>query len=184
MRRPGTHRARDGERGMTMVEVMIVVAIIGLLYVVLSNSYQGWSEKYRVETSVKEMFADLMDARGRAMLQNRAHFVGLTPGATPRYLVYDDTSPAPDGNGLMDVNDTLVRNVAVRYPVTVNPAGTAMLKFTRDGMLVTNTGFNPGVQVYIRLTSPVAADYDCINLGPTRVKMGRFNEATNACVER
>ncbi len=184
MRSTGAPRAREGERGMTMIEVLIVVALIGLLYVILSNAYQGWAEKYRVETAVKEMFSDLMDARGRAMLQNRTHFVGLTPGATPRYLVYADSNPAPDGNGLMDANDTLVRNVAVRYPVTVTPAGTVMLKFTRDGVLVTNTGFAPGVPVNIRLTSPVAADYDCINLGPTRVKMGRFDEATNACIER
>jgi len=180
MQGTGTKRARDGERGMTLIEVLIVVALLGLLYAILSNSYQGWSEKYRVETAVKELFADLMDARGRAMLENRAHFVGITPGATPRYLIYEDTNPAPDGNGLMDANDTLVRNVAVRYPVTMTPAGTAMLKFTRDGLLTMNTGINGN----IRLTSPVAADYDCITLAPTRIKMGRFNEATNVCVER
>ncbi len=180
MRGPGTRRARGGERGMTLIEVMIVVALLGLLYVILANSYQGWSEKYRVETAVKEMFADLLDARGRAMLANRPHFVTITTGTSPRYLVYEDTNPAPDGDGLLQPADTAVRTVTVRYPVTVDPAGMVTLTFSRDGMLSMNTG-SSGT---IRLTSPVAADYDCINLGPTRIKMGRYNEATNACVER
>lgn len=171
-------RARR-DSGMTMIEVLIVVALLGLLYVILSNSYQSWSEKYRVETAVKEMFADLMDARGRAMQKSRAHFV-LVSTAPARYQVYEDTSPPPDGNGVMEAADTHVRTVSVRYAIAVFPAGMAQINFNRDGVVSTSTG-NAGV---IRLTSPVAADYDCINLGPTRVKMGLFDAATNACVER
>lgn len=171
--------AKGGNRGMTMIELLIVVGLLGLLYVILSNAYQGWSEKYRVETAVKEMFADLMDARGRAMLTNRPHFVTLTTSPA-RYLIYEDTNPAPDGNGLLESTDTAVRTATVRYPITVSPAGTATLSFNRDGLLSMNTG----TAAYIRLTSPVSADYDCITLGPTRIKMGKFNEATNACVER
>ncbi len=179
MQGTGMKRARDGERGMTMIEVMIVVALLGFLYVILSNSYQSWAEKYRVETAVKEMFTDLMDARGRAMQRSRAQFVTIST-APARYQILEDTSPAPDGNGMLEATDTSVRTATVRYPITVTPAGMTTLNFSRDGLLSMNTG-DTGV---IRLTSPVAADYDCITLGPTRIKMGQFNATTNTCVER
>ncbi len=175
----GTKRATGNERGMSIIELMIVVGLIGLLAAILSNSYQGWSEKYRVETSVKEMFADLMDARGRALQRNRAHIVSLSTSPA-RYLVYEDTSPAPDGNGTLEAADTWLRTVAVRYPFTVSPAGTTAINFNRDGLLSLNTG-DTG---FIRLTSPVVSDYDCITLGPTRIKMGQFDAATDTCVER
>ena len=170
---------KRGDRGISLIELLIVVGLLGLLYAILSNAYQGWSEKYRVETAVKEMFADLMDARGRAMATNRPHFVAVSTSPA-RYLVYEDTNPAPDGNGVLEAADTAVRTVTVRYPITVSPAGTATLSFSRDGLLSMNTGTSG----YLRLTSPVSADYDCITLGPTRIKMGKFDEATNACVER
>ncbi len=181
MVRQGTGRAMRGERGASMIELMIVVAIVGLLYVILSNAYQGWAEKYRVESAVKEMFADLMDARGRALQTNRAHFVLVTTTTTPaRYHVFADTSPAPDGNGTYGAGDTWVRSRTVQYRVTLAPATVTAINFNRDGLLSTNGG----TAATIRLTSPVASDYDCINLGPTRIKMGRFDETWNRCVER
>ena len=171
--------AKGGECGMSLLEVMIVVTILGLLCVILANSYQGWSEKYRVETAVKEMFADLMDARGRAIQRSRAHFVTVTTSPAG-YQMFEDTSPQPDGNGTLEAADRAVRTAGVRYPITVIPAGTTQINFNRDGLVSMNSG-STGV---IRLTSPVSADYDCITLGPTRIKMGQFNAATNACDER
>ncbi len=171
-------RARGDESGFSMIEILIVVGLLGLLYVILGSYYQGWVEKYRVETTVKEMFADLMDARGRAMQKKRAHFI--VPVPPNGYQIVEDTSPAPDGDGVQDPNDTWVRSGTVRYPVTTIPASMTQITFRRDGLLSTNVGDT----ATLRLTSPVQADYDCINLGPTRVKMGRFDEATNACVER
>ncbi len=170
---------RGGERGLTLIELMVVVALLGLLCVILSNSYQRWSEKYRVESAVKEMFADLMDARGRALLTSRAHFVAVTTSPA-RYQIFEDTNPGPDGNGLLEGGDASIRITAVRYPMTVSPAGTATLTFSRNGLL----SMNAGERGYVRLTSSVSADYDCITLGPTRIKLGKFDEGTNACVER
>lgn len=170
---------KGGDRGMSMIELLIVVALFGLLYFILSNSYQRWAEKYRVETAAKEMFTDLLDTRGRAIQKSRAHFVTVST-APASYRIVEDTSPSPDGNGFLEAADGAGRTATVRYPITVSPVGMTQISFTRNGLLSTNAG-NTGV---IRLTSPVAADYDCINLGPTRIKMGRFNETTSACDER
>ena len=168
------------ESGMGLIELMLVVAILGLMAVILSDSYRAWAERYRVETEVKEFYADLMDARARAMHKNRSHFVGLSGTGTEytRYVVYEDTSPGPDGNGVLESTaDTKVRDTRPRYAVTTSPAGTTQILINRDGTLDADT-------VTIRVSPPdiVRADYDCIVLRPTRIKMGRYDGA--ACVER
>lgn len=158
------------DSGFTMVEVMIAVAIIGLLVVLLADAYQAWAERYRVENDVKEMFADLMDARASAMQKKRVHFVTMTATG---YRIYEDTNPAPDGDGVLTTaTDNFVRTGAPRSSIVSYPAA---MSFFRDGTVSIDNG-------YIRLSSPVTADYDCIHLGKTRVKIGRFNGAT--CVEK
>ena len=44
---------------------------------------------YRVENQVKGMYADLMNARARAMQQNRSHFVQVTAN---NYQIIEDTN--------------------------------------------------------------------------------------------
>ena len=56
---------KNRESGLTLIELMIVVALFGVMAVMLSNSYQTWAERYRVESEVKEFYADIMDARAR-----------------------------------------------------------------------------------------------------------------------
>ena len=171
---------KSRESGMSLIELMIVVAILGLLIVLLSNSYQTWSERYRVETEVKEFYADLMDARARAMQRNRAHFLSLTGAGAQytRYRVYEDSDPAPDGDGALNVaTDAKIRDVNPRYPVVTAPAGTALILINRDGTLALDNAT-------IRVPPPgvAQADYDCITLTRTRIKMGRYDGAS--CVEK
>lgn len=167
---------------MTLIELMIVIAILGLMLVLLSNGYQAWSERYRVENEVKEFYADVMDARARAMQKNRSHFVVLELDGTgvqyARYVVYEDTSPGPDGNGALDnTADARIRDIRPRYPVVTSPAGTAQIRINRDGTIDLD-----GATIRVPPPDVVQADYDCIALTRTRIKMGRYNGAT--CVEK
>jgi len=61
--------------GFTLVEVLITIAILGFLIVIAVSNFRGLSEKYKVEAETKQLYADLMDVRGRAMQRNRMFFV-------------------------------------------------------------------------------------------------------------
>ena len=159
--------ARDN-RGMTLIELMTVVAILGVLVVILGFSFQGWLAKYKVEEETKRFYADLSDARGRAMQKKRNTFVDM---AARQYRTFEDTNTAPDGNGTLETaSDTRVANVTTTY--TITPAltgGVTQFAFDREG-LATVTGT-------IRLVSTLSPDYDCITIRTTRLRIGRYNGA-------
>ncbi|HAM33035.1 MAG TPA: hypothetical protein DDX05_00260 [Deltaproteobacteria bacterium] len=158
--------------GFTLVELLIAVAIAGILAVLAVSAFEGFNEKYRVEGETKQLFADLMDARGRAMQRNRTFFVRIT---TSGYQTYEDSSPAPDGNGVFDnTADALVANVTVRHAITAVLAGGGNFAFNRNGIANDNGT--------IRFASSALPDYDCITIRATRIKMGQFNAGT--CVEK
>jgi prepilin-type N-terminal cleavage/methylation domain-containing protein len=161
-------------RGFTLVELMIVIAIIGIVTMLAVGTFQGMNQKYRVEGETKQMFADMMDARARAMQRSRASFVKINAND---YKTYEDTSPAPDGNGSLDTTaDKLVASVTVTHPIVTDDlaGGTSLFHFNRNG-IASVTGF-------IRFSSTAKPDYDCITINPTRIKMGQY--LGGVCVEK
>jgi prepilin-type N-terminal cleavage/methylation domain-containing protein len=164
----------DNNRGLTMVEVMIVVAILGFLAIVSGLSFRGWVAKYKVEDETKRFYADLSDVRARAMQKKRATFVDLS--STTSYRTFEDSAPAPDGDGNLNAGDLLVADSAtiwsggLPYPID-NPTlgGVTQVRFDKEGLA--------NVPVTIWFTSSLSPDYDCINISTTRIRMGRFNGA-------
>lgn len=167
--------------GFTLVEILITLAILGILLTIAVGNFGGLDEKYKVEAETKQLYADLMDARGRAMQRNRVSFVVINAGD---YMTYEDTSPAPDGDrALQTGNDTFVTSTTVRHGIsTDNLVGTANFAFSfdRNGIAsVAGTGT-------ILLASQAQPDYDCITVKPTRIKMGQYlgTFPGGSCVER
>ncbi len=169
--------ARRGDKttcgGFTLVEILIALAIVGIVVMLATSTFQGMMEKYRVEGETKQMFADLMDARGRAMQRNRAFFVRINAGD---YTTYEDTTPAPDGNGTLESTDAVAASISVRHTITWNPGGLSAFRFNRNGI--------PSATGTIRLSATARPDYDCITVQATRIKMGQYNDGANACVEK
>ncbi|HEX8042296.1 GspH/FimT family pseudopilin [Candidatus Deferrimicrobium sp.] len=164
----------EGRYGFTLVEIMITIAILGILVVLAVGNFEGMNEKYKVEAETKQFYADIMDARGRAMQRNRWFFVRITTTGYG-YITYEDSSPPPDGNGSLDTTaDTLVTSVTVRHAISTNPPGGNDFGFNRNGIANDNGT--------IFFASNAHPDYDCITINPTRIKMGQY--VGGGCVEK
>jgi len=149
--------------GFTLVEILIAIAIVGILVVLAVGNFGGLDEKYRVEAETKQLFADLMDARGRAMQRNRVFFTRISATG---YATYEDTNTPPDGNGIWDnTADTRVANVTGTHAITT-AGGANAFEFNRNGIA--------SVTGNIRFSSSAIPDYDCITILPTRIKMGQY----------
>ncbi len=161
-------------RGMTLIELMTVVAILGVLVVILGFSFQGWIAKFKVEDQTKRLYADISDARARAMQKKRMTFVELAVLSSNRYRTFEDSNTPPDGNGTLETaGDTRVVDTTTAY--SINPAGTTF-SFDREGL----SSFSGT----IRLISTISPDYDCITIQPTRIRIGRYDGATSTCQEK
>lgn len=177
-------------RGFTLIELLITISIIAILAVALAFSYQGWMGKYKVESQMKQMHADMMNGRAGAMQRNRMYFVTI---ATASYTVYEDTNPAPDGNGTLETSgtpDTLLQTKTLDsgYPITW--IGSNQLDFNTRGLSIagycsttnaTRCAGNddcPATETCLPKTicsnTDADADYNCMIISASRIDIGKL----------
>ena len=189
------------EKGITLIELLVTITVIGVLATAVGYEFVGWRGKYGVESQMKGIYVDLMNARSKAMQRKRTHFITLLDANT--YTISEDDSNGTvkvlDGDRRLqlDVTHSDANNVDTElpsFPKTVEfdlrwddapIAGVQPpLIFTSRGIanrLGTLSVFidrdGDGIQDF----SP---DYGCIVISMTRINLGRWNEDTNDCDQR
>ena len=158
-------------RGVTLVELIIVISIIGILVIALGFSFEGWVGKYRVENQTKEMYADLMNARANAMSRKRAHFVVVAAG---NYQIFEDTDESGGYNAGDSPISGFVGTKTLQYPIAAGEWTGTVTMSTRGLVNPNNT-----IRFDIGTNNP---DYDCIVMFDTRINMGLWTGG--ACVAK
>jgi len=126
--------------GFTLIEMMIVVAIVGALVALAIPSFQQWSQNQRAKSAIRSLAGTLMHARGEAIRTGNNHIVFFQQDAlganlvdslgtaVPAAVVNDDRPGGPNQNCRIDANETVgvvyaepglnwgVQNASVRVP--------------------------------------------------------------------
>ena len=152
--------------GFTLTELIIVVGIFGLLLGMAAIAAHDWLINAQVEDQMREMYADLTNARASAMQRNRVYFVRL---AANQYSLYEDTNPSPDGDGALQTGqDRLALQRTTKF--TLDAGGVTGFNFMTSGLAsVTTTTFS------VRGISTTSPGYDCILISATRILMGKWD---------
>jgi prepilin-type N-terminal cleavage/methylation domain-containing protein len=173
-------------RGVTLIELMVVVAIVGILIIALAFSYQGWQGRYKVEGATRNLYTDLMNARAQAMQRATTFFVDFPSTTTYRMSIDDsngtdkthggDGTFQPQADDAAPTIDTDTTQPTFRKNVTpYTISGGVLLTFDSKGLMYSGS---PAVLIAnpltISLTSTANPDYDCVRIESTRINAGQM----------
>lgn len=182
----GKAQGRTGARtlvraceGFSLIELVVVLAIVAMLLIAMGFEFVGWKAKYSSEGDIKDMYANLSNARAQAIQTKSVHFVNIPDPTGYNYKVYTDT----DDNGELDTSvDGAFMNETLSFIVT---AQDRHFGFTKSGLIFTDSGVLQSAR-WIRISDSegeeLYADYDCLELVSTRINLGKFDDATGECV--
>lgn len=167
---------RANNRGFTIVELVLVLAILGTLLGIAVISGNALINRYRVETQIRTMYVDFMSARTNAMQKNRMYFITLTSN---QYQIYEDRDqtnvnlPYGDGSFLPASDKLVMQKDLGQHGMTWNNSST---------MTFDTRGLMNGSERTGRVTINFGAAYNCISISSTRIRIGAANETD--CVAR
>lgn len=162
MKHAGIKSPHRTNKGFTLVELLVVIAIIGILTGIAGMVARDWIGRTNVEQQARQLYADLVNARTRAMNRNRVHFI-VVDTALNRYQIWEDTDPAPDGDGVRTAADSLVLQTTTKMPFQ----GLAELRINTQGLLSSSGA--------LRIENAYNPVVDCVAVSQTRIRMGRWN---------
>lgn len=164
------------DNGFTLLELLIVMAIVALLAALAIPSMTEFVRMNRIQNQTRRIYADLSNMRMMAMNTNRMHFMQFAADGT--YMVLEDTN----GDQLPSAPPTDTRRLArteapftwsntaqVNEPVTTTPAG-LVPTFDARGYATTT-----GAICLLRAGKTETGNItNCIAISPTRVRIGKI----------
>jgi len=92
--------------GFSLMELMIAIAIIGIMSGIAIPNIIGWLPDYRLRSATRDMVSCLQEAKLRAVKENARAVVIFNP-FTESYTAFIDNVPA-GGNWALDGAETII----------------------------------------------------------------------------
>jgi prepilin-type N-terminal cleavage/methylation domain-containing protein len=164
------------QSGFTLVELVVVIAIISVLLAISTLYFNQWMRNKNAEAEVRQISTDINELRVRAMTTKNRHSITIN---TSRYSFQnystDDLSKCTGGTPYgktTNVTFKLKKNATDYYVGSCSDVGGDTFEIDQRGMLVGSTGS-------IFLDYGGSASLDCLILDTVRVNVGK-TDATGA----
>jgi len=144
--------------GFTLIEMMIVIAILGIFAGIAMPNFLSYLPKHRLNGAARQGMGDLMWARMQAVSQNNEFKVFFDPNNNREYQILDDDN----NNGTIDAGEwTQTKDIQQEYSnvtfsnVTADPI--FYPRGTASGATITlsNPAVSADVNVAIAMTGRV-----------------------------
>lgn len=80
------------QRGVTLIELMLGIALLGIIATLTLPSFTAFLDRYRLEGAIEALYDDLQWARSEAVKRNQTLLIEFTPGRPWRYTLQDASS--------------------------------------------------------------------------------------------
>lgn len=180
------------QQGFTLIELILVVAVVAVLAAGLAFEFIGWKERYTSESEIQTMHNDFLTARTYAMQQNVSYFMQLTDAKPDEYNLYVDKDPLDDAlDTAVDTKITSLSRQGLSKKLKSNSgANPTTIRMDRRGMVqVPSTAPASGMSIWllkddgttygfldVAHTKP-EIEYDCIFLAGTRILVGKYDSS-------
>ena len=155
-----------GRKGISLIELIIVISIISILLAVATINFNNWTRRYNIEKEVKELYSDLMFIRQQALVTGMNHRANFETANTVVFRRYSSEAD-PDGS--------VIRRRTVNYPITISDPAEREIEFNTRGMMVAVTP--KSVCLFTAADPPL----DSIYITQTRLNVGKIINQGNSC---
>jgi len=142
--------------GFTLIELIIVIALIAILSGIGTFQFTQYSRKSAIEKQTKTLYGDLMELRSKSIFEKKSRGLRLTATG---YSIYSSAT--------MTVNPVETKTLTV--PITWNNSADIILN---------NRGFVQATLSSVCTTNANSANVDSLVVSESRIRMGKLKEGT------
>lgn len=154
----GIIQMKKMQKGFTLIELMIVVAIIGILAAVALPAYQDYTVRAKVTEGLS-----LADAAKTAVTENAANGAPYASGWTP---------PAATPNVASVGIDQATGAITITYGASIDGGGKTLVLNPIDGSKTTGTPFSGGTATATTIPTSGSVSWTCKSAGSPAAVLG------------
>lgn len=157
-------------KGFTIIELIVVIAVMGILMAIVAINFSDWQQKALVERQIKEMYSDIQDARMKAAFTKQRQSIDF--GA--HGLSFRRYSSLNDISGTAVSTKTLP--LSISRSAWITPAD-GRIEFDTKGVCT-----DANIKV-ICINNTVNSAYDALVITQTLINLGKVTPLGASCAE-
>lgn len=167
-------------RGFALIELMVVIAIMGIILAIVSLNFNSWIKKSNIEAQTKELNSDFTDLRLRAIQTKRNHMAQID-ATTITFCNYTAEEPVNRTNCTVNPPNPAQHGAYftkyLKYQITTNggDVGVNSRGLLTDFFPTISGGTFLSKQTIVINSSGTGASVDCLVLSDTRINMGTYD---------